>query len=85
VPSSPRRPAGGSTSGSSTPGSAGDALAFDSSPAGVAAVKAAGIRCVAVPGDVTAGPPFDDAGLRIDSLAAVTLDQLLHPARPTAT
>jgi hypothetical protein len=52
---------------------------------GRAAAKAAGIRCVARPDDVTAGLPFDDAGRRIGSLAVVTLDQLPHPARPTAT
>ncbi|HEV7649352.1 MAG TPA: HAD-IA family hydrolase [Actinophytocola sp.] len=67
---------------------AGDALAFEDSPVGVAAARAAGIRCVAVPNEVTAAMPLE-ADQRVASLAAVTLDELLahhgsSTIRPTA-
>ncbi|HEY0449380.1 HAD family phosphatase [Actinophytocola sp.] len=55
----------------------GDALAFEDSPVGVAAAKAAGIRCVAVPNEVTAAMPLDAADQLVSSLADVTLDELL--------
>ncbi|HEY7595968.1 MAG TPA: HAD-IA family hydrolase [Actinophytocola sp.] len=56
---------------------AADALAFEDSPVGVAAAKAAGVRCVAVPNEVTAGLPLDAADQVLDSLADVTLDELI--------
>ncbi len=45
------------------------ALALEDSPNGVAAAKAAGITCVAVPGPMTRGLAFDAADLVLDSLA----------------
>ncbi|OLF18469.1 HAD family hydrolase [Actinophytocola xanthii] len=55
-----------------------DALAFEDSPVGVAAAKAAGLRCVAVPNEVTAELALDAADQVIPSLDAVTLDELLE-------
>ena len=57
--------------------SSGEAVAFEDSPNGVAAAKAAGITCVAVPNAMTAHLGFDHADLVIESLAAVPLDRLL--------
>jgi beta-phosphoglucomutase-like phosphatase (HAD superfamily) len=56
---------------------AAEALAFEDSPNGVAAARAAGLRCVAVPNEVTAGLPFPGADLVLPSLAAVPLPALL--------
>lgn len=56
---------------------AADALAFEDSPVGVAAAKAAGVRCVAVPSEVTADLPLDAADQVVASLADVTLDELI--------
>jgi HAD superfamily hydrolase (TIGR01509 family) len=66
-----------------------DALAFEDSPIGVTAAKAAGLRCVAVPNEVTAGLPLETADQLLPSLDAMTLDELLahhgsSTIRPTA-
>ena len=53
------------------------AVAFEDSPNGVAAAVAAGLRCVAIPGPMTRGLCFDAAHLRLDSLAELTLDEIL--------
>jgi HAD superfamily hydrolase (TIGR01509 family) len=54
------------------------AIAFEDSPAGVAAAKASGLRCVVVPNSITRGAEGLDAGdLVIDSLADVTLAGLI--------
>ena len=56
-----------------------EAVAFEDSPHGVRAAKAAGIFTVAVPNEVTRGLGLDDAGadLLLDSLAELAPDELL--------
>ncbi len=49
------------------------ALAIEDSPHGVAAAAAAGLRCVACPGPITAGMDFGAADLRIPSFVACLL------------
>jgi HAD superfamily hydrolase (TIGR01509 family) len=56
---------------------AGEAVAFEDSPHGVAAARAAGMRCVAVPGPMTSGLDFEDAQLCLSSLAEQNLDEIL--------
>ena len=55
----------------------GEALALEDSTNGIASAKAAGLRCVAVPTVMTAGLDFSRADLRIRSLRAVPLADLL--------
>ena len=55
-----------------------DAVAVEDSPNGVEAAKAAGIFCVAVPGPMTCGVPFEAADVVLDSLAARSLDVVLE-------
>jgi HAD superfamily hydrolase (TIGR01509 family) len=51
-----------------------DAVAFEDSPNGIAAAKAAGLYTVAVPNDLTRGAPgLELADLTLDSLAQFTL------------
>lgn len=60
-----------------------EAIAFEDSANGVAAAKAAGLWCVAVPHGLTAGLDLSAADLILDSLADVTLPHLLaHFSRP---
>jgi HAD superfamily hydrolase (TIGR01509 family) len=59
-----------------------DAIAFEDSPHGVTAAKAAGIRCVAVPNDVTARLPFDHADLVLGSFTDKPLEDLLAHFEP---
>jgi len=54
-----------------------EAVAFEDSPNGVAAAKAAGIFCVAVPNDVTRSLGLDSADLVLDSLAHLPPDDLV--------
>jgi HAD superfamily hydrolase (TIGR01509 family) len=56
---------------------ASEALAFEDSPNGVAAAKAAGLRCIAVPNPITSTLDLSAADVRIDSLGAVGLEELL--------
>lgn len=58
---------------------AAEAVAFEDSPNGVLAAKAAGIFCVAVPNEVTRDLGLEDAGadLVLDSLADLPPDALL--------
>ncbi len=49
------------------------AIAVEDSPNGLRAARAAGLFCVAVPGPMTRGLAFDDAGLVLGSLAERTL------------
>jgi HAD superfamily hydrolase (TIGR01509 family) len=56
---------------------ASDALALEDSSHGIAAAKAAGLRCVAVPTVMTSGLDFSAADLTIPSLRAVPLADLL--------
>jgi beta-phosphoglucomutase-like phosphatase (HAD superfamily) len=55
-----------------------EAIAFEDSPNGVRAAKAAGVACVAVPGPMTATLALDEADLVLDSLAEVPLTRLLE-------
>ena len=57
---------------------AGDAVAFEDSPNGVLAAKAAGIFCVAVPNEVTRDLGLEEAGadLVLDSLAELPPEAL---------
>jgi HAD superfamily hydrolase (TIGR01509 family) len=59
-----------------------EAIAFEDSPNGVRAAKAAGLYCVAVPNAVTAALALDAADLVVDSLASLSLPDLLEHARP---
>ena len=54
------------------------AIAFEDSPNGVAAARAAGIFCVAVPNSVTAQLDLSAADLMVESLEAVPLGELLR-------
>ncbi|MBV8064351.1 MAG: HAD-IA family hydrolase [Actinobacteria bacterium] len=54
-----------------------EAIAFEDSPNGVRAARAAGIFCVAVPNDVTRALGLDEADLVLDSLADLPAAQLL--------
>ncbi len=56
-----------------------EAVAFEDSPNGVRAAKAAGIYCIAVPNEVTRELGLDEAGadLVLDSLADLPPDELL--------
>jgi putative hydrolase of the HAD superfamily len=52
-------------------------LAFEDSPNGISAAKAAGISCIAVPNQITRLLKLDHADLTLDSLANLPLSQLL--------
>lgn len=54
-----------------------EAIAFEDSPNGVAAAKAAGLFCVAVPNDVTRTLDLSAADLRLESFEDATLDEVL--------
>jgi putative hydrolase of the HAD superfamily len=54
-----------------------DAVAFEDSMNGIAAAKAAGLRCVAVPNALTTGMDLSRADLRLASLAETPLEELL--------
>ena len=54
-----------------------EAIAFEDSPNGVTAAKAAGLVCIAVPNPMTATLALDDADLVLESLADVPLTELL--------
>jgi HAD superfamily hydrolase (TIGR01509 family) len=56
---------------------AGEAVAFEDSPNGIAAAKAAGMRCVAVPNPITAALDLSGADVRLDSLGAESLEELI--------
>jgi HAD superfamily hydrolase (TIGR01509 family) len=55
-----------------------EAIAFEDSPNGVTAAKAAGLFCVAVPNPITATLALDDADLVVESLEALPLPKLLE-------
>jgi HAD superfamily hydrolase (TIGR01509 family) len=61
-----------------------ETIAVEDSPNGLAAAKAAGIFCVAVPNPMTAALPFTGADLLLDSLADISLAQVLASRRPAA-
>jgi HAD superfamily hydrolase (TIGR01509 family) len=54
-----------------------EAIAFEDSPNGVRAAKAAGLYCVAVPNPITATLALDDADLVVESLVELPLRDLL--------
>ena len=56
---------------------ANEAIAFEDSPNGIAAAKAAGVFCIAVPNPVTAALNFDKADCVLESLADFDLDAAL--------
>jgi HAD superfamily hydrolase (TIGR01509 family) len=57
-----------------------DAVAFEDSPNGVRAAKAAGIFVVGIPNTVTRDMGLDDADIVVDSLADLPPDELLARA-----
>jgi HAD superfamily hydrolase (TIGR01509 family) len=61
---------------------AAQAVAFEDSPTGVAAAKAAGLRCVAVPNPVTAVFAFPGADLVLPSFDELGLVELLAVIAP---
>jgi len=54
-----------------------EALAIEDSRNGIAAAKAAGIRCVAVPNALTSAQDLSAADLRLNSLAEMSLKDIL--------
>lgn len=58
--------------------SATEAFAIEDSPNGVTAAKRAGLRCVAIPNPITAQLDLSQADLQLESLAEVTLPDLLE-------
>ena len=56
----------------------GRALAIEDSAHGVAAAKAAGLRCVAVPGPLTRSLDFSAADVVLDSLADASLRDVIR-------
>ncbi len=60
-----------------------EAIAIEDSPNGVAAAKRAGLRCVAIPNSITARLDLSQADLVLNSLADVSMAELLK--RLTAT
>ena len=63
---------------------AADAIAVEDSPNGVAAAKKAGLRCVAIPNAITRHLDLGQADLVVESLADVTLPELLERLSGTA-
>ena len=57
---------------------AAEAFAIEDSPNGVTAAKRAGMRCVAIPNSITEKLDLSQADLVLDSLADLTLNQLLE-------
>lgn len=55
-----------------------DALAFEDSPSGVRAAKRAGVRCAAVPNDVTRAADFREADVVLASLVDLPLEGVLR-------
>jgi HAD superfamily hydrolase (TIGR01509 family) len=59
-----------------------EAIAMEDSPNGVAAAKAAGLFCLAVPNAVTRALDLSQANLIVGSLAELPLEELLRRAGP---
>ncbi len=59
-----------------------DALVIEDSAVGVQAARRAGLPCAAIYNDITFGQPFEGAVLVANSLACITLDQLLCLCAP---
>ena len=62
----------------------GQSIAVEDSPNGVAAAKRAGMKCVAIPNLITARLDLSQADLILDSLADLTVGQLLERLSATA-
>ena len=77
-PALSRGPISTSTPSSGSASDADEAIAFEDSPNGVSAAKAAGLACVAVPNPITATLALDEADLVLESLADVPLPELLE-------
>ena len=60
-----------------------EAVAIEDSPNGITAAKRAGMRCVVIPNSITAQLDLSQADLLLDSMADVTMSELL--SRLTAT
>jgi HAD superfamily hydrolase (TIGR01509 family) len=58
-----------------------EAIAFEDSPNGIRAAKAAGLFCVGVPNPVTAALGLDQADLVVDSLTSLPLAGLIERLR----
>jgi HAD superfamily hydrolase (TIGR01509 family) len=58
--------------------SGGQAIAFEDSPNGIQAAKAAGLFCITVPNGLTSSLPLDRADLHMRSLADMRLSELLQ-------
>jgi HAD superfamily hydrolase (TIGR01509 family) len=54
-----------------------ECLAFEDSPNGLQAARNAGVRCVVVPNPLTRGLAFPEADLVLESLAELTLKELM--------
>jgi HAD superfamily hydrolase (TIGR01509 family) len=61
-----------------------EAVAIEDSPNGVAAAKRAGMLCVAIPNSITAGLDLREADVVFNSLAEVTMAELLERLSSTA-
>ncbi len=59
-----------------------DALAVEDSAPGVAAARAAGVRVLAVPNEITTGQDFSAADQVVETLAGLDLDALLAQPAP---
>ena len=59
-----------------------EAMAFEDSPNGIKAARKAGLFCIAVLNPLTRQLDTDHADLVIDSLASVSLDELIEKANP---
>ena len=60
-----------------------ECLAFEDSPNGIRAARAAGMRCVAIPNPLTRHLPLGEADLVVESLADHSLDEILRRVRPS--
>jgi HAD superfamily hydrolase (TIGR01509 family) len=58
-----------------------DAIAFEDSPNGITAAKAAGLMCVAVPNPVTAQLPLGAADLQVESFTEISFSGLVSVLR----
>ena len=57
-----------------------EAIAFEDSRNGMLAARAAGIRCVVVPNELTIAMDLEGADHRFESLSAISLGKLLGPS-----
>ena len=60
-----------------------ECLAFEDSPNGIRAARAAGMRCVAIPNPLTRHLPLGEADLVVESLADHSLAEILRRVRPS--